>query len=196
MGLFDTLTCDYPMPDPEFQHLNFQTKDLGSTLTRYHITVDGRLWRLRQGVDFFEENIHPPDPTDKVENMNYHGDFSFYTNDAKEWLKYRIRFTRGTVEWIRREGEEDTVAADSLTTLARDAKDMEREWTARLAGFLQRLEVLDAEVVKRVIKTFGDRTKAARWLATAQRGLNYVTPYQTLAQGRRQAVLDALQQIK
>ena len=72
---------------------------------------------------------------------------------------------------------------------------MEQERAARLAVLLQRLEALDAEVAKRVIETFGDRTKAARWLATAQRGLNYVTPYQTLAQGSRQAVLDALGQI-
>ena len=27
MVIFDTVTCDYPLPDPRHQHLEFQTKD-------------------------------------------------------------------------------------------------------------------------------------------------------------------------
>lgn len=105
MGLFDTLYCHYSLPDPEFQHLSFQTKDLHCTLGNFLITAEGKLWRLRQGVDLFEVNVRPPDLSDKAEDMNYHGDFSFHTDTQKGWLEYRVRFTHGSVEWIRREEE-------------------------------------------------------------------------------------------
>ena len=29
MGLFDDVTCGYPLPEPKHQHREFQTKDLG-----------------------------------------------------------------------------------------------------------------------------------------------------------------------
>jgi hypothetical protein len=42
MALFDTVKCDYPLPDPAHQQLEFQTKDLDWLLEQYTITRDGR----------------------------------------------------------------------------------------------------------------------------------------------------------
>jgi hypothetical protein len=37
------ITCEYPLPDPEFQDYVFQTKAFDGLLDRYTITQDGRL---------------------------------------------------------------------------------------------------------------------------------------------------------
>ncbi len=104
MSLYDTIKCDYPLPDPEFQGEEFQTKDLEEMLNRYLIAADGKLWRLHKGVDFFGMNDVPPDiaETDKMEDTHYHGDICFYTDTKEGWVEYRARFTHGMVEWIHR----------------------------------------------------------------------------------------------
>lgn len=45
MGMFDYLRCEYPLPAPDAQHLEFQTKDTDSQfLDEYAIRADGTLW--------------------------------------------------------------------------------------------------------------------------------------------------------
>jgi len=195
MSLFDTLQCDYPLPDLEFQHEHFQTKDLNCLLSRYLITADGRLWWLRQGVDPFSEDTPPSAPADKVEDRNYHGDFSFYTHAGEERIEYRVRFTHGTVEWIRREEEEEPAFVDSLEALARDTEYLEQEHQTRLEAFFRRLENLDAEVAQQALATFGDRTKAAHWLGKTLRQFGDQSSYEMLANGKQQEVLEALVRI-
>ncbi len=193
MSLYDTLQCDYPLPDPEFQQEHFQTKDLRCTLSHYLITATGRLWRLRR-AEPFSADTPVPDPANKVKGMNYHGDFSFYTYAGKEQIEYRVRFTHGVVEWIRRAKDGDP-AADSLVQLAEDAKFMERERQARLEAFFHRLENLDAEVAQQALETFGDRAKATYWLGKALRQFGDLSSYEMLAQGKRLEVLEALARI-
>lgn len=193
MSLFDTLQCDYPLPDPEFQQEHFQTKDLHCTLSHYLITAEGRLWWLRR-VDAFSQDTPLTDSAGKVKGMNYHGDFDFYADTAKGRIEYRVRFTHGVVEWIRRAKDGDP-AADSLAQLAEDAKFMERERRARLEAFFQRLENLDAEVAQQALATFGDHAKAAYWLGKARRQFGDQSSYEMLANGKQQEVLEALTQI-
>lgn len=195
MSLFDTIHCDYPFPDPEFQHEEFQTKDLDCTLDRYRITAGGRLWRLFRRIDLFAKDTPPPEAAEPAEDMNYHGELCFYTSTDKGWLEYDARFTHGTLDWIRRAGEAEPVSADSLARLARDAGALEKEREGRIEALLQRLEQLDPEVAKRAIEVFADRTNAARWLATTHRGLGDETPYRVLAEGQRRAVLEELERI-
>jgi len=45
VGLFDTVTCEYPLPDRAHQRLEFQTKDLDCLLLHCTITRLGRLVR-------------------------------------------------------------------------------------------------------------------------------------------------------
>ncbi len=84
---------------------------------------------------------------------------------------------------------------DSLAQLARDAETLEEERKTRLEGFLQRLEVLDTKVARRVLETFGDRAKAAYWLGKALRQFGDLSSYEMLAQGKRLEVLEALARI-
>lgn len=92
MGLFDTVHCEFPLPDPRHQGLEFQTKDLECLLDRYTITSDGRLlrhpWRGGRGP---ERDVEWP----------IHGDISIYTSQDGTWIEYSVRFTHGRVEWIR-----------------------------------------------------------------------------------------------
>ena len=97
MGLFDTVRCEYPLPDARHQDLEFQTKDLECALGSYTITRGGRLirhpWRGGRGPD---RDIEWP----------IHGDLRIYTSlrdtsEDSEWVEYAVRFTHGCVEWIR-----------------------------------------------------------------------------------------------
>lgn len=108
MGLYDAIRCDYPLPDPELQDAEFQTKDLGQTLGRYRITADGRLCRSREVVDIFDEGGRTPHSEEpgSMENTHHHGDINFYTYVGAQRVEYRARFTHGTIEWIRRTTDE------------------------------------------------------------------------------------------
>ena len=94
MGLFDTVHCEYPLPEARHQGLEFQTKNLECMLGRYTITRDGRLTRhALPGGRGPGRDIEWP----------IHGDVSIYTRDRSEdaWVEYVARFTHGRVEWIR-----------------------------------------------------------------------------------------------
>ncbi len=45
MGMFDTIRCAYPLPDPADQGGEFRTKSLDCLLDEYRITTDGLLLR-------------------------------------------------------------------------------------------------------------------------------------------------------
>lgn len=93
MGMFDTIFCEYPLPEPGHQALGFQTKDLECLLDNYTITSDGRLIRrARRGL------LGQPD---RDIEWPLHGDIRFYTSRDKVWVEYVARFTHGRVEWIR-----------------------------------------------------------------------------------------------
>jgi len=93
MGLFDTVRCEYRLPNPAHQDLEFQTKDLDCLLDHYVITLDGRLIRLASEFRRLERDIEWP----------YHGDIQIYAADPQrkdEFVDYTVRFTHGRVEWI------------------------------------------------------------------------------------------------
>jgi hypothetical protein len=43
MSMFDWVRCEYPLPHPEAQGLQFQTKDTPCLMEHYTITAEGRL---------------------------------------------------------------------------------------------------------------------------------------------------------
>lgn len=98
MGLFDTVKCEYPLPNSLHQDLEFQTKDLECLLDHYTITRDGRLVRHhRPGGRGPERDIEWP----------LHGDIRIYDLDPEErFIEYIVRFTHGRVEWVRPAGEQ------------------------------------------------------------------------------------------
>lgn len=125
MGMFDSVECEYPLPDPEAQHIWFQTKDLNNLMDNYTITREGRL--ILHLWDYEEtpkaERRYPDAPEGSFESMfgiirkvegserlvdqHYHGDLYFYgfldeRNPASDWYEYRARFTEGTLTSIER----------------------------------------------------------------------------------------------
>jgi hypothetical protein len=98
MGMFDTIHCEYPLPDARHQDLEFQTKDLECFLDHYTITREGRLVQQATkrgwgGADL-DHDVEWP----------LHGDIRIYTSVKAEetsWIEYVVRFTHGRVEWIR-----------------------------------------------------------------------------------------------
>lgn len=96
MGMFDTIYCQYSLPDARHQDLDFQTKDLECLLHTYIITRDGRLvLKLRRRGEDADREIEWP----------HHGDLRIYTSiktdGDTEWVEYVVRFTQDRVEWIR-----------------------------------------------------------------------------------------------
>jgi hypothetical protein len=98
MGIFDNVACDYPLPDPRHQDLEFQTKDLERVMGRYTITRDGRLIRHARPSPFM------PAPVRDVE-WPIHGDIRIYDLDPdseQDLIEYAVRFAYGRVDSIRR----------------------------------------------------------------------------------------------
>lgn len=90
-----------------------------------------------------------------------------------------------------KDGDQERIAA-----LANDADTLDREREARLTALLDRLDALEPELVRSTIEIFGDRHRAALWLARPNRGLGGISPYRALAHGQRQMVLDVLGRIE
>jgi hypothetical protein len=83
MGMFDNLTCEYPLPaEPNPDDNSFQTKDFECQLEHYTITADGRLLRKDTAVQ-------------------YHGVIRFYTYTGEMWFEYEAKFADGNLIDIR-----------------------------------------------------------------------------------------------
>lgn len=112
MGLFDTITCEVPLPEAEHQDLEFQTKDLECLMLHYVITRDGRLVR-KAGRGLLQGPV-------RDSTWPHHGDLRFYTStgdgEARQWIEYVARFTHGRVEWIR--AHDQVAAAETDATPA------------------------------------------------------------------------------
>lgn len=81
MGMFDTVTFRYRMPDGETES-EYQTKDLDCECAFYEISAEGRLLRC-------------PDDADELAETGFDG---FITVCARRC--YHLYFTRGQLEWI------------------------------------------------------------------------------------------------
>ena len=104
MGMYDNISCDYPLPGklPSFikpGHV-FQTKDLDQCLIHYHITKDGLLETLDQAgnqpqnfsgeVEFYDSNICASGP-------------GIYTRNGEdaESVSYLAVFEKGKLQSIK-----------------------------------------------------------------------------------------------
>ena len=77
MGMFDTIHCEYPLPDA-CKATEFQTKSLDCTLDTFHLTASGRLLDA-SGAD-----------------TGLHGVLRMYTGDRTGgWWEYEAKFTDG-----------------------------------------------------------------------------------------------------
>ena len=101
MGMFDHITCELPMPDGrDLANDSFQTKSLECLMDLYTITAAGRLI-YHQRRYFLASESRMPEPVADID-LNYHGDIEIYAIAGDGMLaRYAVRFTHGTVEWIR-----------------------------------------------------------------------------------------------
>jgi hypothetical protein len=102
MGMFDYVTCEFPMPDGrEVKKASFQTKALWCAMYSITITGSGRLAYNER------EYTQTADGRTKVidvgqSDVDYHGDLEIYGEAVDgESVSYAVRFTHGNVEWIR-----------------------------------------------------------------------------------------------
>lgn len=127
MGMYDSLGCRYPLPNPEFQDSLFQTKDLDCELKIYEITADGRLIKNEYDTEVTPKRERPyPDAADddwrslagimrsvkgserKVE-IPFNGDLFFYTSQP-HWVEYRAHFEKGrllSIECVRNDKSQE-----------------------------------------------------------------------------------------
>lgn len=111
MGMFDEVKCNMPLPDGRTPPGSwFQTKSLCCSMAQYTITEAGRLifhkrqyetdgeWEARPGITLPKYKLVHEEELD----MDYHGDISMCRlKDDDSFVEYAVRFTHGTVEWIR-----------------------------------------------------------------------------------------------
>jgi hypothetical protein len=103
VGLFDSVTCDLPMPDDrEVVKDSFQTKSLWRCMDLFTITSAGRLiFHKRRYCFASDPDARPPEHVADID-MDYHGDIEIHGATREEgYYRYAVRFTHGTVEWIR-----------------------------------------------------------------------------------------------
>lgn len=107
--MFDEVECEIPLPgDGAAADRVFQTKSLHCALDRYTITQEGRL------IHHFRRYERDPDvapgvlgiprmmPVDKQDiDTQFHGDIRMYRSEGDQFVDYVVRFTHGTLEWIR-----------------------------------------------------------------------------------------------
>jgi hypothetical protein len=100
MGMFDTVTCEYPLPNTAHQELEFQTKDLECLLDHYTITKAGRLLRRFGALgELTGETIEWP----------YHGKLTIYTGDPEPdsvLIEYVVYLSFGLVAVVLPAGQE------------------------------------------------------------------------------------------
>jgi hypothetical protein len=101
MGMFDHVTCELPMPDGrDVPKDGFQTKSLECLMYLFTITATGRLI-YHQHRYFLASEARMPEHLADID-MNYHGDIEICgTSSDGKLAWYAVRFTHGTLEWIR-----------------------------------------------------------------------------------------------
>ena len=81
MGMFDTVTFRYRMPDGETES-EYQTKDLDCECAFYEISAEGRLLRW-------------PDDADELNETGFDGCITVCARQC-----YHLYFNQGQLEWI------------------------------------------------------------------------------------------------
>ena len=98
MGMFDEVIVEVPLRD-EGEAIRvgggWQTKDFRCLLDKLYITPYGRLEITNQETD------------ELTVDLDFHGEFDFYTSRDGTWYEYRAKFTNGWLQSITRLPERD-----------------------------------------------------------------------------------------
>lgn len=113
MGLYDDLTCTYPLPVPGANALSYQTKDTDAQfLDTYEIREDGTLWHKAYDT---EDRSDPNAEgmlrlvgamtriNQRWEQVMFTGEICFYTmygNNDSGWLEFSAYFVHGKINQL------------------------------------------------------------------------------------------------
>lgn len=100
MGMFDYITCEYPLPDypKNAPRDGFQTKDLNLSCNEYTIDGNGilKLTRCWTATNNYSEQV-------KInENLYYTGTLNFYDEYKSDWYEYNAEFADGKLISVNR----------------------------------------------------------------------------------------------
>ena len=114
MGMFDELTCEYPLPVDGANKFHYQTKDTpAQLLDQYKIDVNGQLWHEVYGiVDRSDPNANGAKrlagcmtrQDSKWAEENLTGEINFYAFKPIKgihWIEFSAKFIDGKVKELR-----------------------------------------------------------------------------------------------
>lgn len=124
MGMFDDLTCRYPLPVAGANDLAYQTKDLECAMDQYEIREDGTLWHEDYDSRWEESDDAPLGVWWHRDNKRWEivpltGEVRFYTSLRNErpygWLEWSAYFKSGALQQVNliRHDAVESVAGDS-----------------------------------------------------------------------------------
>ncbi len=106
MGMYDTVVFEGGLPEgmTPSDH-EFQTKSLFRMMDQFTVTNEGRL--IHNTARYVEDFSQPHGigrmvPVEKSDvDMQFHGDIVLTSYQGENYTHYVLRFTHGTLEWIR-----------------------------------------------------------------------------------------------
>lgn len=122
MGMFDYLTCKYPLPAAGANDLQFQTKDTPAMwMDSYEIDADGLLWHELYDV---EDHSDPTatgltailglmtrvNPRKVLENWS--GAINFYAGGGGWWIEFQVHLVEGKVTHLHVVEAQGTIPQD------------------------------------------------------------------------------------
>lgn len=178
MGMFDTIFCQYPLPDTALQGHAFQTKSLDSLLEYYTITLAGRLV-YHAGLRELPEDEDVPLSYDVEvadfwdEDTGFHGKLEFHDSIEGSWYEYLAHFTYGQVSEIKRVTKGDAPRPKNAVQTTIQAK-------------------RHADIFKEAVRIFGDVDSARAWLWVPNSALDGQTPLELAGREEGAARIQAL----
>ncbi|MEX2535892.1 MAG: hypothetical protein WD273_09890 [Trueperaceae bacterium] len=113
MGMFDWLTFENDIPDPNLREREWQTKSLENAMLRYRVTEGGELFVTRNELRARDDSesflgISFEVVREWEENVGYHGVIEAYTyerlaDDSSHTVTYRLYFTYGRLTSLERD---------------------------------------------------------------------------------------------
>jgi len=104
MGMFDTVKCEYALPEKfaKYQNELFQTKSLICAMDIYKLTSNGELWWVAN--EFSDDEDSPKKPPEK---MDLTGELRFYHWDTEEdlWAEFIALFVNGKMIYFNQDGK-------------------------------------------------------------------------------------------